>query len=612
MNEKLKFITFCIAILFVSIAAVSASENVTDDSLMLNESDSIPDTPVISINTTNIKTGDSIGISLKDSNDTPLYNQKLNANINNENYTVDTDFNGEGSLKLSLKPNSYVLNLSFKGNENYSSVYKIFNIKILKSDSDINVVSTTIIRGNYFSIYLKNQRGEALTDCAVSFTVNGKTYKKTTNSAGKASLKISALTEKKYVMTIKYGGSSYYNSVTKDVNMIVRATTTVVVGNDRLLSNGYLKIYLKSYRFQTVSKKTLKITVGTKTFTKTTNTEGVVSFKPKVGEGTFNVSVEFEGSTYIIGCNVSKIVKGIKGDAKSPFKAKIPLKNGVPDVDYMLQSYIMADGDMSYTLLKDHYKSVIKRDSYCLFLNKKLSKYTVFKSKAEPKYFHIIKREKWNVIERALNVKIVKKNKYGYWPSQITVNLNGKEYTYAEVRDVQNTGYTCGPTSCSMCSQVLRNYINEKQLGKLAGSNSYYGSSTAGLKKALEKNHFKCTYYYKSSFNKALKELKKGGCALVFHTWNHYVSILDISKDGKKVLVGNPSGDYDYGSHSIPTKWLTVKYMKKMFNNYDTSGLIVKLKYNLKKSTKKSVNYFYNSMGTKWTRQNTSERIPNT
>ena len=85
---------------------------------------------------------------------------------------------------------------------------------------------------------------------------------------------------------------------------------------------------------------------------------------------------------------------------------------------------------------------------------------------------------------------------------------------------------------------------------------------------------------------------------------------MDISKDGKKVLVGNPSGDYDHGSHKIPTKWLTVKYMKGRFNDYDTSGLIVKLKYNLKKSTKTKLNKFYYSMGSGWTRQNTSERIP--
>ena len=216
------------------------------------------------------------------------------------------------------------------------------------------------------------------------------------------------------------------------------------------------------------------------------------------------------------------------------------------------------------------------------------------------------------MIERAINTKLVLKNSHKYWPSQITVSLKGKAYHYSEVRDIQNTGYTCGPTSCSMCTQVLRNYVNERYLGNQAGSNPYSGSSTSGLKYALEQNHFKCAYYYKSSFGTALKHLKKGGCALVFHTWNHYVAILDISKNGKKVLVGNPSGDYNHGSHKIPTNWLTVKHMYGRFNNYDTSGLIVKLKYNLGKATKAKMNNLYSSMGPNWARANTHERIPDT
>ena len=129
-------------------------------------------------------------------------------------------------------------------------------------------------------------------------------------------------------------------------------------------------------------------------------------------------------------------------------------------------------------------------------MNNKLSKYTFFKTKGEPNLNHIIKREKWNVIERTINTKIVQKNKNNYWPSQISVSLKGKSYNYPEVRDVQNTGYTCGPTSSSMCSQVLRNYICESQLAKQSGTSSYYGSSTKGLKKGLEKNNFKCIIYY--------------------------------------------------------------------------------------------------------------------
>ena len=109
--------------------------------------------------------------------------------------------------------------------------------------------------------------------------------------------------------------------------------------------------------------------------------------------------------------------------------------------------------------------------------------------------------------------------------------------------------------------------------------------------------------------NKALNELKKGGSALVFHTWGHYVAIVDISKDGKKVLVSNSRGGYSSNSDRLPTNWVSTKFVKTRFAD-DTPGLIVRLNYSLRKKTKKNVNNFYSSMGKKWTRQNTAARIP--
>lgn len=118
---------------------------------------------------------------------------------------------------------------------------------------------------------------------------------------------------------------------------------------------------------------------------------------------------------------------------KSPLTTKIGTVNGVPDID------VMADDDAQYSLSKAQYQEVLKRDSNTLFLYGKLSKNTFFKSKQSPKINHIIKREKWNVIEQAINIKMVKKNSYSYWPGSITVNLKGKSLTYCEVRDTQNT-----------------------------------------------------------------------------------------------------------------------------------------------------------------------------
>ncbi len=611
MNSRLKFLILCIVLLSFNLTIVSACENLTSDYSISSADGDLNnslDTPVISINTSEIYTGDSISIFLKDSNNTPLINQNLTAEIDNNQYNITTDSQGKSSLNLKLKSNAYLLNVIFKGNENYSHVNQTFNINILKLNSFLTPGNTTVIKEDYFYVYFKDQRGNAIGGGNVEFTINGKSYAATTNAKGQARFKVS-LNPSLYSINIQFSGNEYYNSVSQTLNLLVPSTTSIVIGNSRLLTNGYLRIYLKSPTQSVVSKKTLIISIGSKKFTKQTNSEGVIVFKPKVGTGQLSISVEFKGNSKIIGSSASKHVSGIKGNVKNPLKKKIPLRNGLPDVDLMPANYVMGDGDMSYTLTKVQYSSVIKRDSYCLFLNNKLSKYTFFKSKSEPKLNHILKREKWNVIERAINTIIVKKNKNNYWPAQITVSLEGKEYTYSEVRDKQNTEYTCAPTSASMCSQVLRNYICEKQFAKQAGTISGFGTKCPWIKKALEKNHFKCSYFSKKTYNNALKRLSKGGCALIFHANNHYVAILDISKDGKKVLLSNSYGRYDAEGASLPNKWLNVNYVKSKFCSYDQRSLIVKLNYNLKKSTKKTVNTFYSSMGTKWNRQNTSERI---
>ena len=619
---KIINISLLLIILVLSIGCVSASDDnsIADESSLLDDDYSIisdipqdpsdKETPQISISSPTAKYNETIDIYLEDNETHALGNQILTTTIDNSTDNFTTDSQGKISLKLDFKPGKYLLNVYFKGNENFNEVNQTFDIEILKFDTTITHLNTTVIPGQYLHVFLKDENNGFLDNETLYLTVNGKTYDLITDENGEIAFKVS-LAVGNYKVTVVFKGNDYYNSVSKTFNLIVPATTSVTIGNTRLLTNGYLKIYLKSATPSAISKKTVIITVGSKTFTKTTNTEGVITFKPYMGTGPIKVTVKFSGDSNIIGCYAEKTVEGISGNVINPLKSKIPLRNGVPDVDLMPGNYVLADGDMTYTLTKAQYLQVIKRDSYCLFMKNKLSKYVFFKTKNEPSYNHVLKREKWNVIERAINTKIVKANKKGYWPKQITVSLKGKSYTYSEVRDIQNTGYTCGPTSASMCTQVLKNYFNEKYIAQLAGSNSYSGSSTKGLKKALEKNHFKCYLYYKSSYAKAIKQLKRGGCALVFHTWNHYVCILDISKDGKKVLVGNPSGDYNHGSHAIPTKWLSVGYMKGRFNNYDTSGLIVKLNYNLKKSTKTQINNFYSSMGSNWVRQNTAERIPN-
>jgi hypothetical protein len=619
MRFNKKFLVLSILLFFCSIAIVSAEDmNATDvgdaldnSSLELAENDiaKIGDvagnasdnpvveksTPKISLASKSVKSKDTLEFTFKNSSGKPLKSKKLTVNINNHKYSIKTNSKGIAKLKINLDAKKYKLTVSYKGDKKYNSITKDFKIKVSKLKTQILPLTNFVKKGGYLKFYLYDQRWDAVKGKKITFKLSGKKYAKTTDKSGGVKLKIN-LPKSKYSINAKFKGDKQYSKSSKSIKFHIVDSMDLKLENSKLLTKGYLRVYLKDSG--SVHKKNIKVNIGKKKLSKKTNSEGILIFKPKVDEKTYKVTVKM--GKY----RVWKKIRCIEGKTKDPLKENVTYKNGHPDIDVMPGNYVTGDGSAKYTLTKSQYREVLKRDSQCLFLNNKLTKYTFFKTKSHPKLNHIIKREKWNVIERAINEKLVIKNKYGYWPGKISVSLKGKSYKYPYVRDVQSNGLNCGPTSCSMCSQVLKNYMCEKYLAKLAKTDRY-GTKCSNMIKALAKKNMKATYFYKSSFSEVLNELKNGGTALVFHANNHYVSILDISKNGKKVLVSNSYGSYD----NIPTKWIKVSYMKKKFSPQWDESLMVKLNYKLSASTKNSITCYYNSMGKNWVAQNTHHSI---
>ena len=465
-----------------------------------------------------------------------------------------------------------------------------------KKDLTVKTASNYVVQGKDYDMYLTDSIGNGVVGKTVIINLNGKDYKKTTGQNGKFAININ-MAKSNVDLKVSYNGDAGYNAFSKTINVVILKAVSIEIGNSRLLTNGYLRVYLHGPQ-NAISNKMITIRVGNKVFKMKTNKEGFVVFKPNVSPKTYKITVSY------VGIEQSKMVKCIKGNVINPLKKKVPTKGGVPDVDLMPKNFVMGDGDAQYILRKSDYREVMKRDSYGLYLYGKLSKYTFFKTKLSPKTYHILKREKWNVIERKIYTKVVKKNKYNYWPKTVTVSLKGKSYTYSEVRDVQNTEYTCGPTSASVCSQVLKNFHSEKYFQKKGHVTS--GINIPVLKKIIERNHCSVKYFYGDSFNSAIKKLKKG-CALIAFLPNHYISVIDVSPDGKKVLVSNSYGSYNDGCRHIPTNWVSVKKLKSKFAGV---GLVIKPKYKLSQNVKKQLKNYYSSMGGKWNRQNVNERIP--
>ena len=568
--------------------------NATGENIVEEKESVEKTTPVISVSSNNVNCKDTIDISIKDSSGTPLKSKKFSAVINNKVYSLKTNSMGYSTLGIDLSANIYKLSVIFEGDDEFNDVSKIFSIKVSKFNTKITPSANFVMKNNYLYFRLTDNDGTPISGKKITIKFKGKTYIKKTNSKGKAYFKVKSSKSKNSIKVI-FRGDNHYNYASKKMTLhVVKKSLSIHIGNNKFLTQGFIRVYLKTGK--SVYKKTIVLTVGSKKLKLKTNSEGIAIFKPNVNKGAYTVKAKY-GKYYS-----AKYLKCYEGNVKDPLKEVVDY-NGAPDIDIMPGNYVMGDGNAKYTLKKSQYREVLKRDSYCLFLNNKLPKYTFFKTKNHPKLNHIIKREKWNVIERAIYTKLIKKDKPGYWPRKITVSLKGKAYKYPEVRDVQDNGVNCGPTSCSMCSQVLKNYVCEKYFAYLEGTNKY-GTSCDHMIKGLQKKNFIAKMFFKSSFDQALQELKKGGAALIFHADNHYVSILDISSDGKKVLVSNSYHSYD----RIPTKWNKVSYMKKKFSHWDES-LIVKLNYKLSDSTKNSINNYYASMGKNWFVQNTRYMI---
>ena len=409
--------------------------------------------------------------------------------LQNEDAAVDTlEINNESNVGLSSKDDLK--------QQNQSSAVTAKDTSS-KSNLKVTTFSNFVKKGNYFNMHLADEKGNAVPNKKVNVNFNGKTYVKTTNKNGNFGIKVD-LSKSSATIKVNFKGDKKYNPFSKKIKFNINKSFSITIGNSKLLTNGYLRVYLKGPK-KLISHKNIKIIIGKKNFTKITAYEGVVVLKPKVSPGIYNIHVKYKNYRF------SRTVKCIEGNVSDPLEKSIPTKNGVPDIDSMPKNYILGDNSAKYTLDKSQYLEAIKRDSYSLYLFGKLPKYTFFKVKSSPNMYHIMKREKWNVIERAVNTAVVKKNKYKYWPKSITVSLNGKSYTYSEVRDIQNTGVTCGSASASVCSQALRNFHSEKFFQ--IETNTIYGVNIPVLKKAIDENNFKTYYFNGKTINNAVKQV---------------------------------------------------------------------------------------------------------
>ena len=228
------------------------------------------------------------------SNGKPLANKKVKFKINGKTYTKKTNSKGVASLSLTtLKKGTYKIT-----SYNTDGLTKTKKVKVIKtSKTSLTSSEYTFLKSDSKTVKVKllNQLGYAPTKGKViKFTINGKKYTAKTNKDGVAKFKLPSLKVGKYSVKYKFDGDTYYKSSSSKnkVTIIPSKNPTFTVKSTKTFGEGaktQFKLELTSGDVPLAGYKvTLK--VNGSTYTKTTDSKGLVSLTIDLPIGNYTVS----------------------------------------------------------------------------------------------------------------------------------------------------------------------------------------------------------------------------------------------------------------------------------------------------------------------------------
>ena len=133
-------------------------------------------------------------------------NVSVKFRINGKNYYKRTNSKGIASLKITLKPKTYIISATYKG-------FTVKNNVTVKPTVITKNLSKKKAKTIKFSAKLVNTKGKILKYKYIKFKFKSKTYKRKTNSKGIATLSLKNLKKGKYVIYSSYGKLTVKNTI---------------------------------------------------------------------------------------------------------------------------------------------------------------------------------------------------------------------------------------------------------------------------------------------------------------------------------------------------------------------------------------------------------------
>ena len=233
--------------------------------------------------------GTRLVAKLTDYQGRPIVNDIIYFTINGKTYAKTTDDNGTVSMGLNLDSKVYTAIVSYNESEVYSKISKNVTVTI-----NPTVISEDLVKmyqnDTRFYVKFTDSTGKALTKTTVKFNIHGVFYNKKTDKDGVADLGI-MLRPGEYILTA-------YNPVTGEEKGFNITVKSLIVQSD------LTKYYLNASKFQaTIYDKNGSLAVGKNVtfningvfYTKTTDSNGVVSLAINLRPGEYIITTMYEG-----------------------------------------------------------------------------------------------------------------------------------------------------------------------------------------------------------------------------------------------------------------------------------------------------------------------------
>ena len=163
-------------------------------------------------------------VVLKNSRGTGVSGKTLTISLNGKKYTEKTDADGKYKTKIAISAiKKYSCTVKFAGDKTTCAKTSTFYLYVNKAATKISSPAKTFKKSAVKKVVVTLKSGKkVLAKKKVSIKINGKTYKGTTNSRGKATIKIKITKKGSFKGTLKYIGNKTYKACTGKVTIKIK------------------------------------------------------------------------------------------------------------------------------------------------------------------------------------------------------------------------------------------------------------------------------------------------------------------------------------------------------------------------------------------------------